>query len=356
MSGRFTGPAIRATKLLGFAFVVQVFVIPQVGGARRALSVLGSVNGALIAAVVVLEVASWVAYARLTQLLLPTDERPAFRVMVGTTLASTGVNHVVPGGAAATAAVNYRLLGRAGVGSGSLGFALGIQALGSAVVLNVILWIALVISIPASGFQPLYGAAAAVGAAVIAGFSLAVVGLLRGRDRIAGGFARLLGRLPGVDPDRVRATTERLADQLATLAADRDRLRTVIALAAANWLLDAAALWVAIAAFGSRPAIAGLLVAYGLANVMAAVPVSPGGLGIVEAVLIPTLVVFGTPRAEAAIAVVAYRLANFWLPIPLGALAYATVQRLTDPRHVDAFRDEINRQFDPHPGADGCAR
>ncbi len=350
--GGFTGPALRVVELLGFAFVVHVFVIPQLGGARRALSVLGSVNGAMVAAVLVLEAASWIAYARLTQLLLPVDERPSLPIMVGTTIASTGVNHVVPGGAAATAAVNYRLLGRAGVGSSSLGFALGLQALGSAVVLNVILWVALVVSIPATGFQPLYGLAAAVGATVIATFSLAVVGMLRGRDTVANRIAKILGALPRVDEGRVRVAIERLADQLATLAGDRERLRMVIALAAANWMLDAAALWVAIAAFGTRPAIAGLLVAYGLANVTAAVPVSPGGLGIVEAVLIPTLVAFGTPRAEAAIAVVAYRLANFWLPIPLGAISYAAVQRMTHALQVEAFRDEINRQLGPRQNPD----
>ncbi len=97
-----------------------------------------------------------------------------------------------------------------------------------------------------------------------------------------------------------------------------------------------------LAAFGHRPGIDGLLVAYGLANVMAAIPISPGGLGVVEAILIPSLVGFGTPRAEASMGVVVYRLANFWLPIPIGALSYFAVERATAGDGRRGLRAEIN--------------
>jgi uncharacterized membrane protein YbhN (UPF0104 family) len=95
-------------QLLAFAFVVHVFVLPQLGGARKALSVLDSVNPLLIAAAIVLETASLLAYARLTRLLIPERHRPGMAVTVGAVLASLGVSHVVPGGGAATVAVNYR--------------------------------------------------------------------------------------------------------------------------------------------------------------------------------------------------------------------------------------------------------
>ncbi len=140
---RLSQPARRVVKLLAFALVVHLFVLPQIGGARKALSVLGSVDPLLLAASLILEVAAFVAYAILTQRLLPDDERPSLPIAFGSVMASTGVNHVVPGGAATTVAVNYRLLGAAGVSAPSLGFALATQAIGSAVVLNLILWAAL---------------------------------------------------------------------------------------------------------------------------------------------------------------------------------------------------------------------
>jgi uncharacterized protein (TIRG00374 family) len=86
---------------------------------------------------------------------------------------------------------------------------------------------------------------------------------------------------------------------------------------------------------------------------MAAIPISPGGLGVVEAILIPTLVAFGTPRAEASIGVVVYRLVNFWLPIPVGAASYVAVDRATasaagELAEHGSFVAEINRQVSEH--------
>lgn len=316
-------------KLLVFALVVHFFVIPQIAGANNALSTIGSVDPLLIVAAVTLEALALLAYARLTQLLLATEPRPTIGVSYGTVLASTGVSHVVPGGLATTAAVNSRLFGRAGVSGNELAFALGTQGIGSAVVLNVLLWIALVISIPTAGFQPLYATAAAVGAILIAAAAAIVYSMLRGRAGLIFRLAGPLAKLPRVDDAKVENTLLRLTTQLVGLVADRQRLRVVIVLAASNWLLDAAALWVALRAFGPGPGLVGLMVAYGLAHVMASVPLSPGGLGVIEAVLIPTLVGFGTPQAQASIGVVAYRIVNFWMPIPVGTVAYVAVQYAT---------------------------
>ena len=53
---------------------------------------------------------------------------------------------------------------------------------GSAVVLNVILWIALLVSIPASGFNPLYVTAAILGVIIMGVFAIIVFGLVKGED------------------------------------------------------------------------------------------------------------------------------------------------------------------------------
>jgi uncharacterized protein (TIRG00374 family) len=91
-------------------------------------------------------------------------------------------------------------------------------------------------------------------------------------------------------------------------------------------LLDAASLWVFVAAFGHQTSIDGLLIAYGLANVIGALPVTPGGLGIIEGLLTPTLVGFGAPAGAAVLGVVSWRVVNFWLPIPAGGLAYVSLR------------------------------
>jgi hypothetical protein len=147
----------------------------------------------------------------------------------------------------------------------------------------------------------------------------------------------------------VRQVGGRLED----LAADRQLLVRVAFWAAANWMLDAASLWVFLRAFGSSVDPDALIIAFGLANVFAVVPITPGGLGIVEGIYIPTLVGFGLTRSEATLGVLSYRLAQFWFPILLGGVLYASLrvgpwsikrrERLKNLREL-ARETELNRE------------
>ena len=60
---------------------------------------------------------------------------------------------------------------------------------------------------------------------------------------------------------------------------------------------------------------------------LAQVPVTPGGLGVVEAGLTGTLALAGVPAAAAAVATLAYRLVSYWLPLPAGAVAWVVHRR-----------------------------
>jgi uncharacterized protein (TIRG00374 family) len=64
-----------------------------------------------------------------------------------------------------------------------------------------------------------------------------------------------------------------------------------------------------------------VLVAYAGGLVLSMVPLTPGGLGFVEAGLTGLLTLAGIDAADAALATLAYRLVSYWLPIPLGAAA-----------------------------------
>jgi uncharacterized protein (TIRG00374 family) len=183
-----------------------------------------------------------------------------------------------------------------------------------------------VVSIPRRGFNALYGTAAVVGAVLIAGLALAVLSLTRGEDRLARTVCRVADRIPMLDGEGVSRALHRVAERVRRLGADRAVLRRAALWAAANWLLDAASLWVFVAAFGYRLDVDGLIVAFGLANVLAAIPLTPGGLGVVEAVLTSLLVGFGAPRGTAVLGVVVYRLVNFWLPIPVGGVSYLSLK------------------------------
>lgn len=321
----------RVATLLALVLVVEYLVLPQLAGTREAVHLLGRIQPAWVVVGVVLEAASLAAYAQLTRSLLPRPGRPSLAMMARIQLSTLAVSHVVPGGSAAGTGLGYELLVRAGIGGADAGFALGAQGMGSAIVLNLLLWVGLLVSIPGRGFNPLYVTAAVVGALLLTSFTAAVLSLTRGEDRTVRVLRALARRLPFLAEEAVHRLVHQLATRLRQLGADRGLLGRAVGWAVANWLLDVASLWVFLAAFGHAPAVDAILVAYGLANVLAAIPVTPGGLGIIEGVLIPTLVGFGSPRGVALLGVAAWRLVNFWLPIPVGAVAYLSLRRREEP-------------------------
>lgn len=317
----------RLVLLLIGAFVVIHFLVPQIAGVHRAFYRLGQVDLRWLLLAAALEVTSIVAYTLLTRAVMPRGKpHPRFDVLLRTQFSTLAVSHVVPGGTAAGGALGYRLLTEAGLSGTDTAFALATQSIGSAVVLNVLLWLGLVASIPLHGYNPLYGAAGVLGALLIAAFATVVVLLMRGEAGSVKVLRAAAARLPLLDPDRVVTITRRFADRLRTLMADRALVGRAVGWATANWLLDAASLWVFVGAFGHWVRVDDLLVAYGLANVLAVLPITPSGLGVVEFVLTSTLVGFGTPRDVALLGVISYRVLNFWLPIPIGGLAYLSLR------------------------------
>ena len=146
---------------------------------------------------------------------------------------------VVPGGSAAGSALGYRLLTLSGVDGPDAGFALATAGLGSAVVLNIIFWTALLVSIPLRGVNPFYGTAAIIGLVLVALALLLVMGLLKGQAR-AERILRSLARRFQFDEDHAAAVVRQMAARLRDLASDPKLLSSVIGWATANWLLDAA--------------------------------------------------------------------------------------------------------------------
>ena len=301
-------------------------MVPQLAGPRKLVHLLTEVNPILLLAGVGLEIGAWLSYTRLTRAVLPARTQIGFFTLLRIQMTTLSVSHCTPGGTATGAALGYRLMTHAGVAGRDVGFALATQGIGSAVVLNLILWVALIVSIPVWGVSAVYLLAAIVGVLLL----FASAGLLyfftRGGERVGATLEKAGSRFPFVDGPALRRSFEDVAGQLKRLAGDRGLLVRATGWAAANWLLDAASLEVFVGAFGKWVNPDGLLVAYGLANVLAVIPITPGGLGVVEATLTSLLVGFDTSRGVATLGVLTYRLINFWLPIPIGGVTYLSLQ------------------------------
>jgi glycosyltransferase 2 family protein len=98
----------------------------------------------------------------------------------------------------------------------------------------------------------------------------------------------------------------------------------------ANLLLTVAysvALIAALRSVGAHPAILATVVVFLAGNAVGAATPTPGGIGGVEAVLAAGLTAIGIPAHEAIPAVLLFRMATFWLPIPVGWVSYVLLQR-----------------------------
>ena len=313
-------------KLLAFVTVVYFATYVVVPGVREAAGKLRTVNPALLLLGLVLEIAALFCYTLLTRAALGDESTKISRFRLFRIQMSTkALSSIVPGGSAAGSAMGYRLMTLSGVNGPDAGFALATAGLGSAVVLNVIFWIALMVSIPIRGVNPGYATAAIAGIVLMLIASGIIFGLMEGQGR-AERTLRWVARHLRLSEDRAAAGVRHVGLRLEDLAGDRRLLGRVLGWAAANWILDAAALWVFLRAFGASTDIDALIVAFGLVNVLAVIPIMPGGLGIIDGGLPIALVGFGLTQGTALLGTATYRLAQFFFPIVLGGVLYATLR------------------------------
>ena len=318
-------PLRLSLKLAAIALVIYFAwgVIPDV---KKAMEELRSVNPFLLGLGLGLQLAALFCYSLLTKAALGpaghiVSRWRLFRIQMST----KALSNIVPGGSAAGPALGYRLLTLSGVDGPSAGFALATAGLGSAVVLNLILWIGLIASIPIRGVNKGYGVAAIAGIIVMLVAGLLVLGLMDGQGRAERAF-RWVARKLHLNEDRTGAAVRQIAERLEDIISDRQLLIRTAGWAAANWLLDAASLWVFLRAFGESMDVDALIIAFGLVNILQVVPIMPGGLGIVEGAYALQLPAFGVPKTVAALGVASYRIGQYWIPTLLGGILYATLR------------------------------
>jgi uncharacterized protein (TIRG00374 family) len=347
-------PLRRGILIFALVLIIEYLVVPELVSASKDLYLLGRVNAAWLVAGLVLEGLSLFCYGLLTQALLPPGARnPGLSRLFRIDLAAAAVAHVIPAGTLGSAGIGYRLFTDEGIKGNDAAVMMATKGLGSTVVLNVLLWLSLVISIPLAGFHPIYVTVAVIGAVLLLAIATVFVGITRGAKRASRILHAVGDRIPGLSGDRLEETVLDTATKLSALARDRRTLVLSLTWASLNWLLDAASLWCFVAAFGKFVNPVELFAAYGIANVAGALPLTPGGLGVVDSIAPLLLVSFGVTRSVATLGVLGWRLVNFWLPIPAGAIAYVSlkVPRGAGLKAMRAAVSTMVTHADPSPEA-----
>lgn len=287
-----------------------------------------------VALAVVLQAVSLGAFAwQQRQLMGALGVRLKARHAALVTLARTALSISMPAGGAVSAAYAVREYERAGtpreVGTASM-IVSGLASIGGLTLLYVVGFAALVTTDPSllAGPRPI------LIALVLA--VLTVVAVLAGRRWM---------RSPAADPTAVHGFVRR------TLASAREGWRAGAALRArdwivsvlllgVNWLTDLLCLTATCRAVGLPVGVTTLAGIYLGVQIVRQVPLTPGGVGVIDTALIAGLTAAGATAATAVAAVLVYRLISCWLLLPLGGVAAVLLRR----RHPGSPTRRVKRR------------
>jgi uncharacterized protein (TIRG00374 family) len=287
---------------------------------------LGELNPWWILLALVFEAASVMSLWEMQRIALRT---PSWFAVGTAQLAGNAAGNVIPGGAATAGAIAYRMLVRSGVRGDDV--AGGLAAVSIANTATILAFPVLALPAILGGLKAprgllttAYIGGAAFVLAVAAGYAAfrwdkplltlgravdAVVRLFPGKRDAHGAGERLLAQRDGLR------------------AAFGARWPFALCADIAKPGFDYLGLLCCLAAVGARPNPSLVILAYSGAMLLGLIPFTPGGLGFVEAGLTGLLALAGTTAHQAVVATLAYRLIVFWLPIPLGGIAYLLYRR-----------------------------
>lgn len=316
--------------------VALYLVLPGLIAMFGSLPQLEAVFPAWFVPIFVLEAAAFFCIWALMRIALHTDKW--FDVACAQ-LSGNALSRALPGGAATGGATMYSMLSRSGFDGPTASTALTAVGLLSTATLFVLP----ILALPAIVFGLAVSSALLQGAilgGVLGIFLLTGASILLASDRVVRGCGHVLDwfvhrvlRRPAPSPT--------LADRLVE---SRDFVRSALAeswkravpAALGNQLFDFLALYVSLLAVGSHVDPVLVLLAYVAGSALAMIPITPGGLGFVEAGLTGVLTLAGVKPEHAVLAVLLYRLFSYWLPLPAGLVASILFRRRHHDREVPA--------------------
>jgi uncharacterized protein (TIRG00374 family) len=294
---------------------------------------LRQASGAWLVAAVVLQVVSMGAFAEQQRHLLAAfGVRMPASVSLAVSYASTAMATAMPGGSAVSAGYAFRQFRARGA---SHPIAVAVMLLSG---VASVAGLALLYAADALAWTSLSAQTLAIIAAVTAAVAWAV------RRVWPPAPTRAMVTTPtttGQGPTTVTSTLSRVRRTMHdTIALTRTvparQWVRVVALAVLNWLTDLACLLTAVHAVGLTVPARSVATAYLVAQLIRHIPITPGGIGIMEASLILTLTTAGAAPAPAAAAVLIYRLLSCWMTLPIGLICWTTQKTSTTAPLVPA--------------------
>ena len=332
---RRRGPRKRVVvAVLGAAFALATFAyfLPQIADYRDVWGVLKGLSWEWIAALAAATVLNLATFAPPWQVALPGLSFLSAFVL---TQVSTALSLVVPGGAAVGIAGSYGILRRWGFPGRDIGRGVTLVSLWSQFA-NLSYPVVAVFLLAVEGSSSAVLATAAFVGAAVLGIAVAALAAVLASRRAAAGIGELaaqvadwalrkFGRGPvvwgGESFERFRhEATELLRRRwhVLTLATYAGTLTVFLVLLVSLRAFDVSA---------SEVTVIEAFAAWALARLLGTIPITPGGIGIVELSLTATLVGFGGANAEVVAAVLVYRFLTMVPTIVVGLAATPALNR-----------------------------
>jgi uncharacterized protein (TIRG00374 family) len=289
---------------------------------------LVEVNPLWLIGILLCQTGAFVCVWWLTRIAIP---QVSWFIAATSQLAANAVSRLVPGGAAVGTAVGWRMLAVSGIDRARAGTAIAATSLLSNGVLFAIPLVAVVGSIFGAPI-PRDLTAIAWGGALVFVLLFVLAFVIVRFDRPLRAFGRAVQRvltpvyqrLHKDNPPTVDGVVRQRDQIVRALGA---RWEQALLASVGNWLMDYLALVCALYAVGARPKLSLVLLAFGVGAVAGMIPITPGGLGFVEAGLVGTLALAGISGDQALLATLAYRIVSYWLPLVAGLGAWISFRR-----------------------------
>ncbi|MFZ2511079.1 MAG: YbhN family protein [Gordonia sp. (in: high G+C Gram-positive bacteria)] len=295
--------------------VEGIFVWPHL---RKAWDSLGQIHWGWVAACIVAALASMDSFAQVQRVLFKAaGVRVSQRESLAVILASNSISATMPGGQVLSPAFIYRESRKWGaapviaswqlVMSGLLaGIGLAVLGLGGAILAGA----------RTSPYSVIFSLSAFIILIALVQYLATHPEILRGVGR---GLLSWVNNLRDKPADHGVERLNRILVQLGSVKLGRRATMAAFGWSFFNWVADVACLAFACYAVGAEPGIIGLMVAYAVGKAVGtAVPLLPGGIGVVDVAMFPPLVAAGMDQSDALLAILLYRLVSYLLIALIG--------------------------------------
>lgn len=318
---RWAWPWLKYVVGLGLAGLALWALAGRRSELTGASSTLAHMHWWWVAVATVAEAGSLVAFGIVQRRLLEAGgvEISTLR-LTGVTLASTAIANSMPGGPVVASVFAFRQYRQGGADDALAGWTLVAVFVSASVSLALVAAVGVGVAGAEGASLDLVGVTVVVllGALALGAVFVQRRALVWVVTAAVRGSRRLVGWPRGEAGDVVDAFVRRLT----TVTLSLRQALSVLAWGLGNWVLDCSCLALCFLAVGAGIPWRGLLLSYGAAQLAANLPITPGGLGVVEGSLTIALLAFGADQSSTTVVVLLYRIISFWLELPVGWITW----------------------------------